>query len=271
MKIKSLAAMTAFLALGSMGWAADLARVNGKAISDQDLKNALGALNEGQRQSILKDPNSRRQVLLGLVDQELLVQEAERTKLDQDREFRAALQTFRKQYLANKILEKNLASKMTDAAARKYFEAHKSQFGSDQVYVQHILLADEASARQAMQQAQAKDADFMALAEKLSKDPSAKNNRGDIGFIGRDSPFVKEFKDAAFQAKEGELVGPIKTLYGYHVIKVVKKKFGKAPEYDEVELRVKDEMRQELVQTFVGRLKTQSKVQIDDKALETIQ
>ena len=60
----------------------EMAKVNGRVISDRDVKMALGNLNDGQRETVLKDPNSRRQVLNGLIDQELLSQEGEKERLD---------------------------------------------------------------------------------------------------------------------------------------------------------------------------------------------
>src|SRR5215217_5062857 len=78
--------------------AADIAKVNGKPITDKDIKGAVSGFNEGQRQNILKDVNSRRQILSSLIDQEVLVQEGEKEKMDQDTEYKDALAIFRKQF-----------------------------------------------------------------------------------------------------------------------------------------------------------------------------
>lgn len=249
---------------------AEVAKVNGRSIDAQEIREALSNLNEGQRDSVLRDINSRRQILSNLVDREILSQEAEKAKLDQDAEYKQAMAQFRKQYLATKLIERNLTAKMTEKAAKKYYEAHKSRYSTDSVRVHHILLEDEAKAQNMLRLAKAKGADFQALAEKHSKDPSAKNNRGDIGIVMRDSPFVAEFKDAAFAGGAGDIVGPVKTTYGYHVIKIIDKKIGKPLSYDEVELRVKDDLRQDLIQTYLGRLKRQAKIQVNDKALNAM-
>jgi peptidyl-prolyl cis-trans isomerase C len=251
-------------------WAVDLAKVNDRAITDKDIQMALSGLNDGQRTSFLKDINNKRQILSNLIDQEILAQEAEKEKLDQDQEYKDALATFRKQFLANRILQKNLGAQLNDKAARKYYDQHKIQYSTDQVNAMHILLTDEAQAQDILKKAKGPDVDFQALAEKFSKDPSAKNNRGDLGIINRNSPFVKEFKDAAFSAKEGAIVGPVKTAFGYHIIKVAKKKVGKALEYDEVELRVKGDLRQEMIEDYVNKIKQQAKVSVEDKALEKL-
>jgi len=248
--------------------AADLAKVNGRAVTDQDLRDALSSYNEGQRETLLKDKTTRRQVLINVIDQMLLMQQGEKEKLDQDKEYKQAADLFRRQYLANRVLQKNLSGKLTDASAQKYYELHKNRFSTDQARAQHILLADENQAKDVMKKAKEANADFEALAEKHSKDPSAKNNRGDVGMITRDSAFVKEFKDAVFNTEPGQIIGPVKTTFGYHVIKVIERKIGKPLSYSEVELKVKNEMQAELIQTYVGKLKGQAKISIDEKQLE---
>lgn len=256
----------AILALSGAAWGSELTKVNSQSITDKDLRMVLSGMNEGQRENLLKDVNTRREILNSLIDQEVLVDEAKKLKLDQDAEFKEATMAFQKQLLANRILQKSLGSKLTDAAAKKYYEAHKYRYSTDQVQAQHILISDEEKAREILKMAKASDADFQALAEKYSRDPSAKNNRGDLGFFGRDR-MVPEFTEAAFAGKEGEIVGPVKTSYGYHIIKVIKKKAGKPMEFDEVENRVKNDMRQEITQSYVSNLRKQAKVQVNDAAV----
>jgi peptidyl-prolyl cis-trans isomerase C len=244
--------------------AVELAKVNGTAITDKDLTNALSGVGEAQRVSILKDSASRKQVVDGLVNQALLLQQAEKEKLDQDAEYKEALAAFRKQFLSNRVLQKNLTTKLTDAAAKKYYEGHKAQYSTDQVHAMHILVSDEKRANDLIAKAKEANVDFQELAEKESKDPSAKNNRGDLGYFTRDR-MVPEFTDAAFSGKIGEVIGPVKTSYGYHVIKVIDRKIGKPMEYDEVELRVKNDLRQELINSYLVNLKKTAKVTFSDE------
>src|SRR4051794_6591782 len=90
-RIFSISLIASAMASTGLVHATELAKVNGKAISDKDLQNALSGLNEGQRANVLKDVNSRRQILSSVIDQELLVQEAEKEKLDQDANYKDAL------------------------------------------------------------------------------------------------------------------------------------------------------------------------------------
>ncbi|MEK6706113.1 MAG: peptidylprolyl isomerase [Bdellovibrionota bacterium] len=256
----------ALISGGLVSASADLATVNGRTITDKDLQAALGGYNEGMRENILKDANSRRQILGHLIDQEVLVQQAEKEKLDQAPEYKEALAAFKRQYLTGKILEKNLASKITSSEVRKYYDSNKHKFTTDQVHAQHILVSTEEQARELIKKAGEPNVDFQELAEKHSKDPSAKNNRGDLGFFGRDR-MVPEFTEAAFAGSPKKIVGPVKTTYGYHIIKVLEKKIGKTMEFDEVEMKAQNDLRQEMAKSFVGKLREQAKIQVNDKAL----
>jgi len=247
--------------------AVDIATVNGKAITDADLITALAGMNEGQRQSFLRDPVNRREVVQGLIDQELVVAEGEKAKLDQEPEYKKALAQFRKQFLAARMMERSLSGKMTEAGARKWYDTHKSDYSTDRVSAQHILLTSEAEARDMLVKVKANGADFMELAEKFSKDPSAKNNRGDVGVVTRESPFDSSFKTAAFNTAAGEVSGPIKTAFGYHLIKVTDRQVGRVLDYAEVELRVKNDYRTALVREWITRLKTGAKIKVDEAAL----
>ena len=150
---------------------------------------------------------------------------------------------------------------------KKFYEKNKNRYSTDMVHAQHILVATEEQAREMLKKAKAPGADFQELAEKNSKDPSAKNNRGDLGFFGRDR-MVPEFTEPAFKASEGEIIGPVKTGYGYHVIKIIKKKFGKVMDFADVELKAQNDLRQELAQSFVGKLRKDAKVEFIDKAID---
>jgi parvulin-like peptidyl-prolyl isomerase len=269
MKTIKILTLTTFLMASTAG-AVDLAKVNGKVITDRDVNAALGGFNEGQKKQLLSDTSSKREIVSNLVEQELLIQEGEKQKLDQDAEYKEAQAAFRRQYLTQRVLAKNVNAKMNESGAKKFYESNKRKYSTDKVHVQHILVADEKTATDVLKQAKAPKADFQKLAEKLSKDPSAKNNRGDIGVITRDSPFVEEFKTAAFEGDKGEVLGPIKTLYGYHVIKVVDKQIGKTLGYNEVEMRVKADFKKSLVQNYIVQLRKQAQVSLDDKALNKL-
>lgn len=247
--------------------AADIARINARTLTENDLQQAIGSLPKAQASQLIKDKASRRQLINSMIDQELLVQKAESEKMDQSPEFKEALANFRRQYLSSSLLEKNLKSKMGPSQAKAYYERNKVRFSSDQVRALHILVPSEKEALDLKKQAEVKDADFQNLAEKHSMDPSAKSNRGDLGYFTRDR-MVPEFADAAFAAKPGQIVGPVKTSFGWHVIKVTEFKPGKIPGYDEVEMQVQNKLRQSLIEGYVNDLRKTAKIQITDPSFK---
>jgi len=148
--LMALVVLVSVLGAASAYAAISIATVNGKAITEKDLMGALTGLNEGQKANVIKDSNSRKQVLSNVIDQEVLVTEAEKEKLDQEQEYKDALANFRKQYLTSKVLQKNLANRITDSAAKKYYDSHKNRYSSDLVHAQHILVSDEQQAREVL-------------------------------------------------------------------------------------------------------------------------
>jgi len=126
---------------------------------------------------------------------------------------------------ANRLLDQ---AKLTDADLQAYYEAHRDEWKQDeQVRASHILLLvndkrNDAQAREQMEAIKKRidnGEDFGAIARQVSEDPASKANGGDLGFFAH-GRMVKEFEDAAFSATPGRLVGPIKTPFGYHLLKV---------------------------------------------------
>ena len=185
--------------------------------------------------------------------------------MDQTAEYRAALEQFRKNYLVAAMVQKRIEPKLTESAAKSYYSKNRSRFRSDQVHLMHILAETEADARAYEKRVRA-GADFQVVAEKYSKDPMAHQNRGDMGYVFKYS-WPREFSDVVFAAKDGEIVGPIHTAYGYHVVKVLDHRPGPALNYDEVELPVKAELRDLLARQYIQQLRSKSKIDINEAAL----
>lgn len=145
---------------------------------------------------------------------------------------------------------------VAEADARAYYDQHKDEFNQpEQVRARHILVQvtdpqGEAKARAVLEQAKerlAKGADFAALAKELSEDPGSKDRGGDLGFFGR-GQMVKEFEDAAFGAKPGELVGPIKSSFGFHLIRVEEHRPGGQRPFADVRTQIENRLRSERAQ-----------------------
>jgi parvulin-like peptidyl-prolyl isomerase len=113
-------------------------------------------------------------------------------------------------------MQKMVAEEVSDAKVKDYYNAHKAEFRS--VKASHILVATEDEAK-AVKKRLKKDRDFAAVAKEVSTDPSAKQNGGDLGFFTKDQ-MVKPFADKAFAMKVNEISDPVKSEFGYHIIKV---------------------------------------------------
>ena len=249
------------IAFSNLSHAATIASVNGKVITDDDLKSQISNLPEAQKQNILKDQGARNQVVQSMIEQELMVQDAVSKKIEDSKEYKEAVNNFKKQALVNLLVQKQLAPKVTDAGAKEYFNKNKGRYPSDQVKVQHILASSEKEALEILSEVKKPGADFQKIAETRSKDPSAKNNRGDVGYFTRDM-YDQAFSDASFGTKTGDIVGPVKTSFGYHIIKVIDHKAGRVPDYVEIEQKVRTDLQRDLLQKYVSDLRKKAKIKM---------
>jgi len=165
-------------------------------------------------------------------------------------------------------LSKYLENSVTDADKKSYFDANKDAFNGAKVKASHILI-DTRNMRTEAELAEAKKkidivkvqidkgADFAEMAKKFSECPSAENG-GDIGFFQRKGSIVEEFAVVAFAMEVGKISEPVKTQFGYHIIKVTEKEPGKEVKYADVA---------DMVDFVYMQLKTESLLkELHDKA-----
>jgi parvulin-like peptidyl-prolyl isomerase len=141
-------------------------------------------------------------------------------------------------------LSKYLDEMVDDDEKRSYFAANMSSFNGEKVKASHVLIdttklktdAELEKAKQKIEEVKKEidnGADFAETARKFSTCPSAENG-GDIGFFQRKGSLVEEFAEAAFSMEVGEISGPVKTQFGYHIIKVTDKEEGRDVSYGDV-------------------------------------
>lgn len=157
-----------------------------------------------------------------LVNQKLMAIEYEK-ELENDADFNFELEqmkeNFINQYAINKIMQE---ATVTDEEVEKFYKDNEEEFGeSNMVKASHILVEDLEEAKKIKSELD-DGADFADLAQEYSSCPS-KDRGGDLGFFGKGA-MVKEFEDAAFAMEVGEISEPVKTQFGYHIIKVTDKK-----------------------------------------------
>ena len=144
---------------------------------------------------------------------------------------------------------------VTGQQIERYYNDNIQQFSTpEQVHAEHILLKTEGKDDAAVKKqaesllAQAKGgANFEDLAKKYSEDDSNKAKGGDLDYFGR-GQMVKEFDDAAFAAKPGDIVGPVKTQFGYHIIKILDHRQATTKPLPEVRTQIEDQLKFEQAQ-----------------------
>jgi peptidyl-prolyl cis-trans isomerase C len=176
--------------------------------------------------------------------------------------------------LVQKVLDKHVTVILAPDAAEQFYRANPDKFKHDaEVRVSHILFAappggDGSAAKQHATDTLArikKGEDFGTLAKELSDDPGSKDKDGDLGFLPHDGA-IKEFADAAFALKPGEVSGVVQTKYGYHIIKVTEVRAAGVTPLAEVKSELdgflQDQERDKQQQAYVEGLKKRAKIEI---------
>lgn len=199
-----------------------LATVAGTAITNADLDEFLEKLPDEQKQ-FANNPYFRNQYLEQLIVIQSLCQMSADLKFDQTERYESLLKEAKRDIMARMAMEEIKASvSVSDEEIEKIYEEHKDQFKRGaMVSAKHILVEDEGDCLNIMAQIKVGSKTFEEAAAEFSTCPS-KANGGDLGEFGR-GQMVKEFEDAAFDAKVGEIVGPVKSQFGYHLILVESK------------------------------------------------
>ena len=234
-----------------------VATVNGHEIHLSQVKNAHTRLPE-QYQQIPFDT-----IFPGLVDSlidaRLAADNARRLKLHEEREFKERMARIEEQVLQRMVLARTMKAGVSDADVKKRFDSLiKEMSGAEQIQARHILLDSEKNAKAVIQELK-KGADFAELAKKKSTGPSASDG-GDLGFFSR-GQMVPQFEEVAFKIKKGKFSEtPVKTQFGWHVIKVVDRKKGEPPSYEELEPKLRNQLSQEAGADYISKLRGKAEI-----------
>lgn len=214
-----------------------LATVAGEVITEADL-NAFVQTMPKEQQMFASTPQFREQIVEQLVNNRLFVKYAEELKLDETEEFQTILNNARKDILASMAIGETVKSAVvTEDELKEFYEANKARFAKDgTVSAKHILVKNEEKCQKILEEINAGKA-FEVAAQEYSTCPSGQKG-GDLGEFGR-GQMVKEFEDAAFNAEIGQVVGPVATQFGYHLIKVEVKNEATVAPFEEVVEQIK--------------------------------
>lgn len=234
-----------------------VARVNGIEIHQSDL--ALAEEDLGSNLPPMTSEAKRDYLVTYLTDMLLVAQAAEKQKVADTEEFKRRLAFERNKLLSEMLLTQQAKGAVSEAAMRQvYGEAAKQIGGEKEVRARHILVPTEAEAKDIEAELK-KGADFATLAKDRSKDPGASEG-GDLGYFTKDQ-MVPEFADAAFKLAPGQVSAPIKTQFGWHIIKVEDKRDRPVPPFEKVKDQIEAYLVRKAQTDFVTKLRDGAKVE----------
>lgn len=238
-----------------------VAKVNGAEIRQSDVTAAESELGPSLAQM---DPAARRDAIITfLIDLKIVAKAAEDKKIADTADFKQKLGFLRSRLLMDNLLAQEGKAAVNDASMKKvYEEAAKQITGETEVRARHILVDTEDQAKEIIAELK-KGADFAELAKKKSKDPGASDG-GDLGFFTKDQ-MVPEFSAVAFALEPGKISDPVKSQFGWHVIKVEEKRARKAPDFDQVKPQIEAFVVRKAQAEYVAKLRADAKIERLDK------
>jgi len=223
----------------------------------------------------LQAPDRKRQFVENMILNELLYAEGQKQGYDKDEDIERQVNDLRRRLVVQRVVrEFQKPPEVTDEQAKKYYDDNPNLYSSTQIRASHILVKDEAQAKEIRDQVKADPSKFAEIAKEKSTDKTSGAKGGDLGMFGQ-GRMVPEFERAAFALKPNEISDVVKTQYGYHIILVVERKEGERRPFDQVKEQIKATLRNKAIQEQqdkrYGDLKAAANVKIDDKVLENLQ
>lgn len=239
-----------------------IAVVAGEEITSADFEAFLTSVPQEQR-AYAMNPQFRDSFKEQFISMYLYAKLAEEMKLDETEKFKKAMENARRDMLAQLAINEVLKDVVPEEQEMKdFYEANVYHFKKNEtVSAKHILVKEEEKCREILDAINGGKA-FEEAAQEFSTCPSGQKG-GDLGEFGK-GQMVKEFEDAAFSAEIGTVVGPVKTQFGYHLIKVEKKNEASAMPYEEV----KEKIRQMILQQKQNRVFAEKANELKEKYLQ---
>ncbi len=252
-----------------------IAKVNGIEIHQSDL--TLAEEDVGQNLPQGNEAAKREYLVNYLTDMILLAQAAEEKRLQDDPDFKRHVAFARNKVLMETLLQNEGRNAVNDKALHAvYDEAVKQMGNEEEVHARHILFRvanpnDEKESKAAEEKAKAviarlaKGEDFAKIANELTEDPSGRKDGGDLGYFTKDQ-MVPEFAAIAFALDKGKYSAqPVRTQFGWHVVKVEDKRKKPAPEFDKVKNQLQSYVERKAQVDLVTKLRAAAKIERLDK------
>ena len=253
-----------------------VAKVNGVEVHQSDL--AVAEEEAGQIPPM--SPEAKQDYLVQFVADMILVSKAaEDKKFGDSAEFKHKVDFARKKLLMEGLLQSVGKEALSDAAMHKVYDEAVKQIGEEkEVHARHILFrtpaGDEKASKEAEDKLKAvivrlkKGEDFAKVASEVTEDPSGKANGGDLGYFSKDQ-MVPEFSEVAFKLDKGQISEPVKTQFGWHVIKIEDKRVKEPPKFVDVKPQIENFVVRKAQADLVTKLRADAKIERMDKPAKT--
>lgn len=260
-KLQTLAAI-ALIAIGGATSAQNVAIVNGKAVPKARVDALITmASAQAKAQGQQLPPNFEQQAKDEIITREIFIQEASKRSLDASDEYKNQMELQRQTVLIRLLLaDEQKKSGVTDAEIKAEYEKYAKENGGKEYKARHILVEKEETAK-AIIASLKKGGKFEDIAKKQSKDTGSGANGGDLDWANAAS-YVKEFSDAMVALTKGKTTEtPVKSQFGYHVIRLEDVRETKLPSMDEVKPQIKQQLEQQKMAKFQDDLRKSAKIE----------
>jgi peptidyl-prolyl cis-trans isomerase C len=236
-----------------------VATVNGNAIMESDISGFYNTLPPQYKQ--VPYAQIRGQLVERMVEQTLVADAARKQGLHEDPDVKQRIKAIQRNLLNEAYLSRIMKTELTEAKVRDaYQKSIALQPKREEVRARHILVKTKAEADSVIAQLK-KGADFAKLAQEKSTGPSGKNG-GDLGFFA-DGQMVPPFSKAAFALEKGQVTDtPVKTQFGYHVIKVEDRRVAGQANYEQASAKIRAEMQDKIFEKIMSGLRAKAKIEI---------
>ena len=255
MNFKISAALIGILVLPVAVMAQNLTTVNGKPVPLARVDALVKTATHGQEAPPEVKAQARDQVVM----REIFAQEAEKQGIPNTADYKMQLDLVRQTVLINTLFQNFIkAHPVSDAEAQAEYTKIKAEQSGMEYHARHILVDSEDDAKKMIAQIKA-GAKFEDLAKKNSKDTGSAENGGDLDWA-KPTAYVPEFSTALQGLKKGQMTEtPVKTQFGYHIIKLEDTRTAQFPGFDEVKDKVKQQLQQVKLQEYEEKLRKSAK------------
>jgi len=224
--------------------------------------------------SYLNAPDRKQQFVDNMILNELLYDEGREAGLDRDPEIDKQVNELRRRLVIQRVMRKyQTPPAVEDEQAKKYYDENPLLYSTTQIRASHILVKDEATAKQLDADLKRDPKRFAEVAKEKSTDTTSAQKGGELGLFGP-GRMVPDFERVAFSLEPGQVSDVVKTQYGYHIILVTERKEGPAKPFDQVKEQIKATLRnkglQEQVQGHFDQLRQKANVQVNTEVLARI-